>query len=116
TQRSCRDGELHRARDRVVIGQRQRVVTQSQRGGHELVGQRSPIQERERRMAVQLRVHRTYVRTPRDRIQALQDTISPPAPAPETPCPPRPARQPGAPKISLDKLLVAAKLFVVSAH
>ena len=69
------DGELHRARDRVVVGQRERLIAQRERRGHELVGQRGPVEERERRMAVQLHVHRTYVRIRRVRIQALRGRL-----------------------------------------
>ena len=57
------DRELHRARDRVVVGQRERLVAQLQRRRHQLVGKRRPVEERERRVAVELHVrHRTYVR------------------------------------------------------
>ena len=72
-QRPCADGELHRARDRVVIREGQRLVPQPQRGRHQLIGQRCPVQERERRMAVQLRIHRTYVRTWRRRTRRRRD-------------------------------------------
>ena len=55
-QRPGRDRELHRARDRVVVGQRERLVAQLQRGGRQLVGQRRPVEEREGRMAMELDV------------------------------------------------------------
>jgi hypothetical protein len=37
-----RDGELHRARDRVVVGQRQRLVAELQRGGTSSSGSEAP--------------------------------------------------------------------------
>ena len=62
-QRPGGDGELHRARDRVVVGQRQRLVAELQRGRDELIGQRGAVQEREGGVAVELGVHvRTHVR------------------------------------------------------
>ncbi len=54
--RAGRLGELHRARDRVVIGQRERRVAALDRRLRELVGQRCPVEEREGRMAVELDV------------------------------------------------------------
>ncbi len=51
------DGELHRARDRVVIGERHRLIAERQRGRRELVGQRGAVEERERRVAMELRIH-----------------------------------------------------------
>ena len=55
-------GELHRTRDRVVVGQRKRFIAQLERSRHELVGKRGAVQERESRVAVELDVHRrTYV-------------------------------------------------------
>ena len=48
--------ELHRARDRVVVGERQRGVPALQRGGHQLVGQRGAVQEGEGGVAVELDV------------------------------------------------------------
>ena len=50
------DRELHRARDRVVVGQGNRFVAQLERGGDDLVGQRGAVQEREGRMTVELDV------------------------------------------------------------
>lgn len=47
-------GELHRTRDRVVVGQSQSAVTQLQGAGNELVGQRGPIEKREGRVAMEL--------------------------------------------------------------
>ncbi len=49
-------GELHRSRDGVVVGQRQRLVPALQRGYDQLLGQRGAVQEREGRMAVELDV------------------------------------------------------------
>ena len=48
--------ELHRARDRVVVGQRERRVPALDRRRHELLGQRGPVEEREGRVAVELDV------------------------------------------------------------
>ena len=48
--------ELHRSRDRVMVGERQGGVAAFDRGRHELLGLGSPIQEREGRMAVELDV------------------------------------------------------------
>jgi len=59
-------GELHRARDRVVIGQRERLVAQLHRRPGQLVGQRGPIEKREGGVTVELGVgrhERTHVRT-----------------------------------------------------
>ena len=55
-------GELHRAGDRVVVGQRERLVALLERADHELLWQRGAVEERVGRVGVQLRVHRTYVR------------------------------------------------------
>ena len=49
-------GQLHRARDRVVVGQRERLVAQLARAPRELLGQRDAVQERVGRVAVQLDV------------------------------------------------------------
>ena len=51
-------GELHRAGDRVVVGQREGLVAEFERGDHELLGQRSAVEERVGRVSVQLRVDR----------------------------------------------------------
>ena len=48
--------ELHRARDRVVVGEGQRGVPALQGGGHQLVGQRGAVQEGEGGVAVELDV------------------------------------------------------------
>src|SRR5689334_1731423 len=62
-QATSRNGELHRARDRVVIGQRECVVAELQRRWNELVRKRRAVQKREGRMTMKLHVHgRTYVR------------------------------------------------------
>ena len=50
-------GELHRARDAVVVGERHRAVAELGRGGGEFVGQRGAVQEREGRVGVELDVH-----------------------------------------------------------
>ena len=49
-------GELHRAGDRVVVGQGEGAVPQLQGGSDQLVGQRGTVQKREGRVAVQLLV------------------------------------------------------------
>src|ERR1035437_9361141 len=49
-------GELHRAGDRVVIGQRERLVAQLTPPPRELFGQRGAVEERIGRVAVQLDV------------------------------------------------------------
>ena len=49
-------GELHRPRQRVVVGQRDRVVAQSQRRRHDLVGHRGPVEERVGGMQMELDV------------------------------------------------------------
>ena len=49
-------GQLHRAGDRVVVGQRQRGVAELAGALGELVWQRHAVQERVRRVAVKLRV------------------------------------------------------------
>ena len=48
--------ELHRPRDRVMVGERQGGVAAFERGRHELLGLGCPVQEREGRMAVELDV------------------------------------------------------------
>ncbi len=57
-------GELHRAADRVVVGQRQRAAPALEGRGHQLVGQGRAVEEREGRVAVELDVGhgRTHVR------------------------------------------------------
>ena len=52
------DGELHRARHRVVVGQRHRAIAQLERHRHQLVRQRGTIEEREGGMAMKLDVGR----------------------------------------------------------
>ena len=52
----CDLRQLHRSRERVVVGQRQRRVAQLARALHQLVRQRDAVQERVRRVAVQLDV------------------------------------------------------------
>src|SRR5262245_26196736 len=54
TQRLRRMGELEGAVDAVVVGQRERLVAELHRPGGELLRQRRPVQERERRMAMKL--------------------------------------------------------------
>ena len=49
-------GELHRAVDAVVVGQRERAVAQLERGGGELLGQRGAVEERVGGVAVELGV------------------------------------------------------------
>ncbi len=89
------DRELHRARDRVVIGQRERVIAELERPRHQLVRHRHPVKEGEGGMAVELGICQgehmfAYLRRPH---------YSRPEPRPP-----------------LDKLLVAANLSVVSSH
>ena len=48
--------ELHRPRDRVMVGERQGGVAAFDRGRHELLGLGGPVQKREGRMAVELDV------------------------------------------------------------
>jgi len=48
--------ELHRPRDRVMVGERQSGMAAFERGRHELLGLGGPVQEREGRMAVELDV------------------------------------------------------------
>ena len=55
-QRTGRLRELHRARDGVVVGQRQRVVAAFERGGRQLLGLGRPVQEGERGVRVELDV------------------------------------------------------------
>ena len=52
-----RDGELHRPRDGVVIGQRHRPIPKLECRRNELIGQGRAVQEGERRVAVKLGVH-----------------------------------------------------------
>src|SRR6202011_3394443 len=47
-------GKLHRAIDTVVVGQRERLVTEFERSGGELLGQRGAVEEGVRGVAVQL--------------------------------------------------------------
>jgi hypothetical protein len=55
-----RMGELERAVDAVVVGQRQRRVAEL-RGAHgELLRMRGAVEERERRMAVQFDISRSH--------------------------------------------------------
>ena len=49
-------GELERAVDAVVVGQRERVVAELGGPGGELLGQRGAVEERVRRVRVQLDV------------------------------------------------------------
>ena len=56
-ERRGRLGELHRARDAVVVGERHRPVPELGRGGRQLVGQRRAVEEREGRVGVELDVH-----------------------------------------------------------
>ena len=53
-QRPGGDGELHRAGDRVVVGEGQRRIAMADSGGGDLIRQRGAVQERERRVAVEL--------------------------------------------------------------
>ena len=55
-QRSSGDRELHRAGDRVVVGERERLVPVPGCRGGDLVGQRCAIEERERGVAVKLHI------------------------------------------------------------
>jgi len=55
-ERAGGDGELHRARDRVVIGQREGVIPEPDRRSDHVLGQRGPVEERERGVAVKLSV------------------------------------------------------------
>ena len=50
-------GELHRAADPVVVGQREGLVPVRGRGDGELLGQRGAVQEGEGGVGVQLGVH-----------------------------------------------------------
>ena len=49
-------GQLHRARERVVVGERQRRMAELARAFHQLSRQRYAVQERVRRVAVELSV------------------------------------------------------------
>ena len=49
-------GQLHRARERVVVGERQRRMAELARAFHQLSRQRYAVQERVRRVAVELNV------------------------------------------------------------
>src|SRR6478609_11202490 len=51
------DCELHRPRDGVVVGQRERLMAELQRGRSELVRKRRAVEEREGRMAMELDIH-----------------------------------------------------------
>src|ERR1700734_2007637 len=55
----CGLGELHRAGDGVVVGERKRRVAQLAGALYELLRQRDTVQERVRRVAVQLDVWRS---------------------------------------------------------
>ena len=48
--------ELHRAGDRVMVGQCERGVPAAHRGRHELLGLGRPVEEREGRVTVELHV------------------------------------------------------------
>ena len=50
-------GELHRAAQAVVVGQRERVIAELDRRERQLVGQRRPVEEGEGRVGVELDVH-----------------------------------------------------------
>jgi hypothetical protein len=50
-------GELHRARQAVVVGEREGVVAELRRRGRQLVGERCPVEEGEGRVGVELDVH-----------------------------------------------------------
>ena len=52
-------GELHRAADAVVVGEREGLVAVRGRGDRELVGQRGAVEEREGGVGVELGVHGT---------------------------------------------------------
>ena len=49
-------GELERAVDAVVVGERERLVAELRRAGRELLRLRRPVEERVRRVRVQLDV------------------------------------------------------------
>jgi hypothetical protein len=51
-------GELHRAAQPVVVGQRERAVAVLRRGIDQLLGERRTVEERESGMGVELGVHR----------------------------------------------------------
>src|SRR5205823_7145238 len=51
--------ERHRAVQPVVVGERERGVAELRRGERELLGERSAVEKRKRRMAVKLDIHRT---------------------------------------------------------
>jgi hypothetical protein len=53
--------ELHRPRDAVVVGQRERLVAAVERRGDQLLRQRGAVQEREGRMAVELDVRHEHM-------------------------------------------------------
>ena len=57
------DRELHRPRDRVVVGQGNRFVPELERGGNDLVGQRGAVEEREGRVAMKFDVWRRHSNT-----------------------------------------------------
>ena len=52
--------ELHRARDRVMVGQRQRLVAQLERRRDQLVGHRGPVEEGVGGVAVELDIWRSH--------------------------------------------------------
>src|SRR5204863_9811416 len=74
TQSTRGDRELHRPRDGVVVGQRERPIAELLRGWNELVGQRRAIEEREGRMAVELDVHENTCSLP-DRMETSLDRL-----------------------------------------
>ncbi len=85
-------GQLHRARDRVVIGQRQRRVPELARAMSQLIGQRHAIQERVGRVAMQLDVRGRRRRGHRSAASLLAHvyapwTNQPPARPSPTPAP-----------------------------
>ena len=51
-------GELHRARNRVVVGQAEALIAELERSEHEFLGQRGAVEERVGRVGMQLRVNR----------------------------------------------------------
>ena len=60
-ERPGRLGELHRARDGVVVRERHRPVAQLGRGARQLVGQRGAVQEREGGVGVELGVRHEHM-------------------------------------------------------
>src|SRR5436309_9322373 len=54
--------ERHRAVQPVVVGERERGVAELRRGERELLGERSAVEERKRRVAVKFDVHNAECR------------------------------------------------------